>query len=589
MRHLALKPSPAGPYIVWWYGAVRKNKRAKSLPLAVVWFRRLLPNGTLSGFFSRDVGINELGLLQVGTIWEDGVCKSRVVFEEHVFDVDFTRGQWRITSQRQHVEDAGSTLIPPEVYALPFARDRSELLVFQMADGKELLVPCVEFFSRYCGKSGHVTRVLATYEWAEAQPRLYLPFEYDATPGHWPIKLASSTYNADAVFLAHVKYDPYAMLAAKSVYSRLDAQYGPKGDGIAFLTVDPWFKGPAKLIVQGHWLDESRLRFLAVRIEGGSEPKGADISAFRENGKAEDPAPDGAPESRWKGKGAREMNPDIPGLVVNLTPDDEPGQNGDIVAIHNPVFRIVGPRREVISRSLGTGKTRPGKPTPQVESDKHSGGERHGSGGETGYASLHTETTLQSSGAVLDVWEGLRYLREKHPALVTGLAWYSADRGCFIFDDSTPRLVALKPFDEKQKEKLTSAKANWPFLDPLTQTLRGVLIAFVTTTSGPACLLEVDRRRVERNDGTSSKNVEAENFCGLVLKPPPGAPGDWLPSILDAIRNDFAVMKRVMNHCPPGTDDYKRSSSPADKVAGHSTVVNALEKVGIKVPKPRKS
>lgn len=548
----------------------------------VVWFRRLLPDGTLSTFLSRDVGITDLGLLQVGTIWEDGVCKSQVVLEEQVFAVDFTRGKWRFASQRQHVDESGAPLIAPDIYPLPYARDRSELLVFQIPDGKELLVPCLEFFSRYCGKSGHVTRVLATYPWEDAEPRLFLPFEYDATPGHWPIKLASSTYNADAVFLAHVKYDPHAKLAAKSVYSRLDAQYGTQR-GIAFLTVDPWFKGAAKLIVQGHWLDETQ--FLAVRIEGGSEPEGPDVSAFRENGKADEPAPEGAPESRWKG--SRDRKPDVPGFIVNLTPDDEPGQNGDIVEIHNPVFRVVGPKREVIRRSVGTGKTRSGKPIPQEESDKHSGGERHGSGGETGYASFNTETVLQSSGAVRDVWNGLLYLRKKYPNLVTGLGWYSADQDQFIFDNAEPRLVALKPFDEKQKQKLTPAKWKWPFLDPVEQTPRGVLVAYVATDSGSACLLEVERRLGDRQDGKGSKSVEAENFCGLVMKPPFGAPSDWLPKILDAIRNNFAVMKRVMNHCPPDADDYKRSSSPADKVAGHSTAVNALEKVGIKVPKPR--
>jgi hypothetical protein len=205
VRHLAFKGGPPGDYVVWWYGAVLKNRRTQSLPNVVVWFRKLLPDGTLTSGFRREVGITDLGLLQIGTIWNEWSCNRRLALHEHEFSVDFSPGRWRLTSQREHHLSNGTPLISQSAYPLELTdHDRSQLLAFNIGANRELLVPTLEFFSRYYGRSGHVSRVLATYPWSEAEGRLYLPFEYPRQPGQWPIKLASSTYNADALLLAHV-------------------------------------------------------------------------------------------------------------------------------------------------------------------------------------------------------------------------------------------------------------------------------------------------------------------------------------------------------------------------------------------------
>ena len=490
-------------------------------------------------------------------------------------------------SQREHHLQSGRLLIDPAVHALNYAhRDSSQILEFRTSDNCRLLIPCLEFYSRYYGRSGHVTRVLSTYPWEEAEERLYVPFQYTATPGHWPIKLASSTYNADAVFLAHAKYDPFATRAAKSIYSTLDKQYDKLG-GKAFLEAKPWFKGPAKLIVQGRWLDERS--FLGLRIAGGSDPVGAEIDVYRENpGPADEAAPDGAPTSRWKG--GRDFNPDKAGLVVNLTPDDEPGHNGNIVEVLNPAFRIVGDKREVVRHRLATASTRPGAPVPSDQSEQHSPAERHGSAGNTGHASMHTENILPSSGAVRDVWDGLRYFRKKHPEFITAIGWYSAEVDEFVMadGDEVPMLVALKPYDSEQKELMPAADWKWVYRDAAQLELRGVLAAIVQTTAGTACLFEIERKMINRTIDGKTQKVE-EPFCGLVLVPPSTRPpSEWLPEVLDAIRYECGVMERVLNHCPPRADFYRRSKSAADEIAGHSTVINALKKVNIDLLKAEK-
>lgn len=572
--------------MVWWPGAVVKNKQTGSLPHVLVSCRRLLPDGSLGAYIRVEVGITDLGLAQVGTVWEDRTCKHQISLEGRTFEVDFSPGNWRMTSQHAHHSSTGRLLIPPNIYPLFFKeRDRSQLLEFRTGDGWRLLVPSLEFYSRYYGRSGHVGRVLATYNWEDAQERLFVPFTYHATPGHWPVKLKSSCYNADAIFLAHVLHDPYAAKAAKSIYAWLDTQYAELG-GKAFPKAEPWFKGPTTLGVQGHRIDDNT--FLALRIVGGSDPKGNHIDAYRENpGQADEPAPDGAPVLRRKG--GRELQPNPADFVVNLTPDDEPGQNGDIVEILNPTFQVIGERRKVLHHRLANALTRPGPPIPNEKSEQHSPGERHGTGGKTGFASIHTEeVVLPSSGAVQDVWDGLQHFRQTKPEFVTAVGWYSAELGEFVIEDGNGRfqLVALKLYDDKEKELLPAKDWKWVYKDSSLKEPRGVLVAYVQTVAGAACLFENERRRYNSKTDDGTTCTKEESYSGLVLIPPADrVPKEWVAEVLDGIRRECGVMERVENHAPPSARFYHRSNSPSAQVAGQATVKNALKKVDILLPK----
>lgn len=567
---------------------MKKNKQAESLPHVAVWCRRLMRNGSFGNFFSVDVGITELGLAQVGTVWEGKTCKQQVALERRQFNVDFSRANWWLTSQFEHHSKTGRLLIPEDKHPLNFREhDRSRLLVFSTASRERLLVPCLEFYSRFYGRSGHVCRVLATYPWDKAQERLYLPFTYNATPGHWPIKLASGCYNADAVFLAHVLHDPFAAHAAKSIYACLDNQY-PEFRGKAFLDAEPWFKGPATLIVEGRKIDDHT--FLALRIVGGSDPKGSHIDAYRENpGKADEVAPDGSPKSRWKG--GRDLNSDPAGLIVNLTPDDEPNQNGDIVEILNPTFEVVGEKRKVVHHRLANASTRPGQHIPNEKSEQHSAGERYGAGGKTGYASIHTEEiVLPSSGAVQDIWDGLQYFRRTHPKFVTALGWYSAVTGEFVIEDGSNsfQLAALTLYEDVQRERLPPKDWKWVYKDSSLKEPRGVLVAYVQTTAGTACLFENERRRFNSKAEDGILIMKEESYSGLVLIPPVDRPPrEWVVKVLEGIRKECGVMERVQNHAPPGAHFYHRSKFSEEEVAGQATVVNALKKVDIQLPKRR--
>ena len=583
IRHMAVQRGPAEDFVVWWYGAMLRNWRDKTLPLVVVWFRRLFPDGSLGPFVRHDVGVTELALLQLGTIWNEGACKSQIRLQEREFDVDFSPRGWR------HATQAGSrapgTLIPPEVFPLRHrSGDRSDMLSFHLRGGAELLIPSLEFFSRCYGRSAEVNRILTTYSWSEAESRLHMPHTEPVPAGVWSVKLPNRIYNDDALLVAHIKYDIYARRSAKKIYADLDTQFGR--EGLAFPEIDPWFTGPATLIVQGLELD--RGRFLGLRIVGVSEPEGPKIWSFRENpGPADEPAPEGAPQGGWA-SGRDRLQGDIRPLV-NITPTNPAGQDGNIAEVRNPTLRIVGARRTVVPQRLETAKKRPGPPDPNRASDQHSAGERQGAGGETGVASIHTQTALEFLGAARDVWNALLYLLKTQPHLIEAVGWYSPQLDGIDFKNREPGMVTLQPYDEEQKVGLAAAKWKWVYIDPPEPKLRGVLIAYVKTPSREAYLFEIERRNGQHTarDGTVYDKEQA--FCGLIVSPPADTePDDWIPEVLKGIREHEGVMSRVTRYCPGHLIDYyRRSSSKGDEIAGHSTVISALSKIDIDVPHPK--
>jgi len=586
IRHASFDPCPPGDCVVWWYGATKRNFRDRTLPLAVVWFRRLHQDGSLGNSFSLSMGITDLALLQLGTIWNNGVCRSQIVLEEREVSVNCSPEGWRFESQARFSRHAPAGLIPVSAFPLHHGlRDRSEVLVFNLSERGELLVPSMEFFSRCYGRDAEVNRVLSTYGWEEAEQRLHLPLVEPIPPDSWGVCLPANVYNYDAVFIAHVKYEDQARNAAKSIYSRLNIQFDSP-DGLAFLKAEPWFSGPAKLLVQGIPLDGSR--FLALRIVGGSEPKGPCIWSFREGegGDGEGSEEDGL--GGWAG-GRGKRAGGVPSMVT-LTANHTPGHDGDSVEVTNPVFRIVGARRAVVAQKRARTRTRRRPPMAGEPSERYSTGERQGAGGATGVAIIRTETELESQGAARDVWESLLYLHEKWPELIEQVGWYSPEAGEINLEDKEPCMVALTPFSNEQQVGLSKTARNWVYADRAQARVRGVLIAFVKTASRSAFLFEIERRSFQHtvDDGSTSEKEEA--FCGLVVSPTDDAvASEWIPRVLEGIRNEQGVMARVTRYCSDHlVDYYRRSSSRGDEIAGHSTVVAALGKAGIGLPHPKK-
>lgn len=284
----------------------------------------------------------------------------------------------------------------------------------------------------------------------------------------------------------------------------------------------------------------------------------------------------------WSGGRDRKLG-DIPPLPT-LTADDAPDHESGSIEVRNPELKILGTRRDVDARSLAHAKTRPSPPAPSPEADQHSAGERQGSGRGTGWASIRTETKLHPEGAARDVWNALQFLKREQPEVIQQVGWFNIATGAVNVLDNEPALVSLLPFEEAQK-----ALSKWVYVDVVAQRVRGVLVAVVTSPTKTAYLFEIERRVGLRTADDGSFEDKEEAFCGLVVSPPAGlSAAHWIAKVLDGIRREEGVMSRVTRYCPDRLGrSYRRSASDGDQIAGHSTVISALKKVGIGVPHPK--
>lgn len=584
LRHAGITKKLHGDWVVWWYGAVKRNHRVKTLPLVIVWFRRLLTDNSLGAFEQVEVGITELALLQIGTIWSNGRCSQIVPLEEREFTINFSDHGWSYTSQYESHRSAAD-LIPQNLYSLPVEnRDRSELLVFRAGGSGKLVVPCLEFFSRCYGRSSEINRILCTYPWSEAEGRLSLPIPAESPRGSWPVCLPSKLNKDDALIVAHMKYDDFARTTAKSIYSNLESRFS-NGNPLAFPRIRPWYVGPATLIVEGISTGEGA--FLALRIAGCSEPKGPPIVNFRDGSAEESSLAEEATESIWAAANRRASEL---AYLVSISSTNPAGHDSDAVELLCPSLRIVGTRRMVTHEKLQSESIsrRPSMTRSASASERYASGEREGTDNTTGLISVRTETELESKGAVRDVWDALIYLHSAHPDIVKSVEWYSTLSNQAHSSDEGPFMVSLPPYERRVDDDFNSTKKSWIYANSDRTRLRGVLIAIVRSAKRSAYFFEVERRPCKRVDKNGVLHDDEQSYSGLVASPPmDNDPAEWIPKVLVGIRDKAGIMAHVASsHCSGlMADFYRRSTSKQDRVAGHSTVVNALAKVGIAVPK----
>lgn len=564
-----------GRLVVWWYGPITKNTKAGSVPLAVVFFRHLDDAGNFGDWLQRKVALTHLGLLRIGSVWCHGFREAHVERPVETFDVSFSDDGWSCTSPSD-TRDHGLTSPPPEgKYPLRFPRDRNYLLDFKLAGGRNLLVPCMEFFTRCYGHSAEVKRVLATYRWEDAERRLYLPLDEPPPPDTWAVKLARRMRNDDVVFLAHIKYDTYARRVAKTLYSQAEAAPKPGGPDkpYVFLRAIPWFQGPAKLEVAGIPFNGGR-SFLGLRILGASQPHGNAVIRDRENRGGllgTDGLGDQENDSGTVIKRLRSL-PDI----LDLTGDEEPDQGSMSIDIEEDGFKILGEPRTIVDRktAIERGLVRRTSSGDGIKSV--STGEPHGSGKGVGYGSIHAPVVLESQGALRETWKAARRLAETRRAVVHSVGWFTFDNGVSHSDE--PKLIALTPaFDSTNK-----LKSTWVYHDVAAQTPRGVLVITLEVPTVTVYMLEIQRRASTNVGGEESE----ESFKGLAIADRDGQdPRVWLRPLLGRIQAEKGIVQRLISECPGRAYAYKHVAALRDSGTFYeASVLNALAMVGVTVP-----
>jgi hypothetical protein len=561
-----------GRLIVWWYGGITKNQRDQTVPLVAVFFRWIIKSGQPGAFLRKDVALTHLGLLRVGDVVENGVCTARAVRAVETFDVDFTEGAWGIVSAGEAWRAMQPNPIDQDDYELQYRRDKSWLIDFPLGDGKNLLVPCLEYFMRCYGHSVEVKRVLATYLWPDVKRRFYIPLEKPADPLSWPVRLTRRMRNGDVVLLAHLLYDEYARSQARQINGQLMVDYqnpplpGEKRSYV-FVKVHPWFQGAAQLKVNGLWINGGKT-FLALNILGSSDPQGVPIQRDRENSNLVDtPAPEGDQGKAWAGAPRRTIK--SPPEIIDLTDADAPDHEASIIDIEEDEFVVLGTPRTVIDVRRAQAKSSSGKPGDGGNPDTFSTGEAYGSGKCVGYASVHAPQVLESHGVLRDMWNAMLYVKSAHPDLIQKVEWFTFDRG--FCEEAEPQLVSLAP-----QENDKPVDGNWFYFNVKEEIPRGVMVARLSIGQKHVYILEIQRRsRAGGND--------EESFKGFVFAlEDDGRFDSCLRSLLSSVRSVKGIVKKLEGRCPGDSGAFKHVSSHHEKVPCEAAVWNALGKVGIK-------
>ncbi len=580
-----------GRLVVWWYGPIQKGGRAASVPQVRVVFRNLAEDDSLvAGYETADVPLSYLGLLRIGSVWQGGRRVAIADYPEELFEsLLFSEEGWSFSSFHEADELGKASPFPLNEYPLLYGRDQAVMLNFRLPDGKKLLVPCLEFFSRCYGRSAEVRRVLATYPWSKGKEKLLLPIggvgDDEFGPGAWPVRLKRQMHNADVVFLAHLEHSSYALNAAKSIYAQTETVFS-QNTRYVFPKVRPWFPGEAKIKAAGLWLAQGST-FLALRITGVSDPQGETV--IREREVSEDFQPVFGDGTQGMGEQLHRIARFIrPPEIVDLTDAGEPDHGMPRIDLEDDEMEVLGEPRRVLDRSHAVSRGLVRRrvatvPTPR----RFATGEPYGSGRGIGYVAIHTpamnrpwQGALESKGVLRDMWNAARKLQQRSRGRLISVGWFTFETG--VAYGLEPRLIAFKPY--AVDAQVDASTKNWVYHDLNEQIPRGLLVMVIRTSVKHVAIVEIQRRLAPAGNADGN-SVEEESLGGIVidvskvvreLRP-------MMQRLMLQISNHRGVTSRVVaesfERLPMHA--FKHVSSQTEAFPCEVAVKNALSKVGI--------
>lgn len=567
-------------FVLWWYGAICRPMHRNHVPRVVLWFRQLHEDCTLGNFFSSNAALTSLGQLRIGSVWEGKRSRVQLQYTRREFNVNFREEHWtHARSCAQHRNETGAELIPQGTYPLRFGTgDRSKLLTMRSNQGT-LLIPCLEFLRCY-GRDQEINRVLTTYGWDEVSHRLRLDEPVLSMAGFRIVDLPWFATDADAHLLSHLRYDGFTNRKVRCIHAEIEHELGPPSSGnrFAFPTIGPWFTGPARIEVEG--LDISPGSFLGLRITGYTVPLKPSIHILRtEFPDVGDEDYSGKPHPQRK---TREFGEDE---VVPIGDDLTPDHGTEMLVIADPSIRML--ESAPVTKLTTDKSVSRGSPGPTAQAaEVGAPGEAGGSGKGVGLARFVSDIELEPKGALRDLWNGLQHLQAQHPEILTVLGGFSFKGTTSSSVTQELKLLSLEFSEEVEDGRSLSAPARkWVYMHSDEPTKpRGVLVVEVGSPMVRGYLFEVQRRIMSPD---SDKGAKEESYCGLAIKAPAGkSPEDWIPEVLFQIAKAEGIMKKALAHLPSlNGQDYRRSFSTSDEVAGQSTATNALGKLNITFPK----
>ena len=453
------------------------------------------------------------------------------------------------------------------------------LINFRLDDGTHLYVPCFEYFTRCYGHSSELRRVLLTYPWQELERRIFRPpGRHSKTTGErWHVDLGPKMVLADTVFLAHIRYDVFAGNHAKRLYAEREALW-VENRGDTPLKVGPWFEGPGQLKVRGLWISPES--FLAIRVDGSSDPAGPPVSytmAERpdevERAERQNELGASTPPRARSGRARGELS-----VHADRGPDPTTGYS---VAEGSDFEKLGQPREVRRARRIHEAESGPESYVPVEKPESWATGEPGESGSGIGELVVRTPVVYAGEGVLLDMWKAFRRLREEFPDFLETVQWFSLAQG---FSDEDPPILNGVPTPGPTDEGSPGVAHGWCWITPGAAIdearPRGVLAVRIRAQGRDFCVLEIQRR---------PRGVDKEEqITGLVFPfENPNELGSLLYPILSVLPAANGVFAKIPQSCPSGSKVFRHSNARNQWFACEAATRNALAKMGIRLPKKR--
>lgn len=576
--------------MIWWYCGIIKNRNDRFQPLAKIAVRVQIEDNIFSERIEyRNVALEHLGLLRIGSLCKNNRVIARAMFEERKFSVLHEKGMFWFNSFHSAAEKGYKPPFPQSIHRLQFQKDRNWMVQFKLSSGGTLLIPTLEYFTRSYGRSGKLRRYLTIHKWTNIDgiPHVFFePLNQPEEQGKWKINVKKGFYNGDAIFLAHLKYDSYTQGVVKNIVSRIETDFKDDRQAPIFPKIGPWFRGSAELSVRGIPFNDGK-SFLGLQITGISQPMGETIDRIRDNrNNALTPAGSEAKGNAWAGMHFKSPGPRPE--VIDLTAYEEPDQGTATLELEDPEIKVLGARRTVRNLRDDQANDKNGSSATKEYNSLFSSGDTHGSHKGVDRASIYTpeisNAEMESEGALRDIWNAVQHLRVHYDQLVSSVEWYALNQG--FSEDPTPQLISLQPYKEDETfngQVIPASTRKWPFLDPETQSqMRGILVIRITINDQHVYIVESQRRVIKQTEKNGSTKEKEEPFRGLVFKLNDQEKlTKWIKFIRSNIRQVEGRLHKLTSYCPGEADVFKHVTNSNDYLPCWSALKNALKKVGI--------
>lgn len=545
-----------GDQLVWWYGPIRQNTRPRSIPLAKVHFRQLF-NDKPGPRTSAIVPLSSLPHYRKGTIWRDGKCISDtdLASTSRTFDVDFDESGWSLTSRADLLKQDNAHVFHHDEYPLKYRQDRTRLIDFKLADDKNLLIPCTEYFIRAYARNMEVCRALATLRWSDVMSVFFDDVRRDEY--RWLVKPSLKMRNYDAVFLAHLLYDDYAAHRIRHINAQFISQ-DPSTQ--IFMEATPWFRGKGQLQCRGKWINNGNT-FLCLNLVGSNQPDGEQIEWQRKKFDSSEGADGGR---LVLPRPVRTAEADE---FLNEHSHAEPDSHSEIIIIKPPPFKVLGSKRKV-KKTKEVIKTDRGRLGPRPsEAKSHSSGEGSSSGKGIGKLEHAADAELETHGFLYDIWNAFRSIMADNPDRVTKVNWYTPPK---FRDQGPPRAILLRPTIDWEPEDKSAP--GWVYLDRKTGECRGLMVLRIQVDGENYFCFEIQPDKPDKAD-----------YSGVLMKSHVANQEefeDFVEELCSRVRFALGRFKKMQSFFPPDAKIFKHHQRDA-KVLYRSRLINAFKEIGV--------